>query len=98
MQDVNLFSTTVVYLTGETAMVSNAAMVSSRIINKARSPLAIVFVFFKFSVDVEYEKIQIFDRQIRKFVRCRPREWVSFFGFRPTSIVADQGFVGKKRT
>jgi len=70
-------------------------MASSRIINWARSPKPYIYIYLKFSTDVEYEKILIFEQVLRKFVRSRPREWVSLSGFRATQVLADLGYVGK---
>ncbi len=90
-----MFNTTLVYgATNERATLSNSSMASSRILNMARSPNAQVFVFFKFSVEVEYEKVEVFQQALRKFVRARPREWANFAAFRPTKIMADLGYIG----
>lgn len=95
VQDVTLFNTTLVYgVTNERATLSNSSMANSRILNMARSPNAQVFVFFKFSVEVEYEKVDVFQQALRKFVRARPREWANFGAFRSTKIVADLGYIG----
>jgi len=97
MQDVTLFATTAVnVLTNEKATMSNGSMASSRIINLARSPKAFVYIYLKFSTEVEYEKIQIFEQALRKFVRARPREWANFICFRATLIQADQGYIGEE--
>lgn len=63
-------------------------------INMARSPNAVLFIFLKFSVDVPYERIEVFDEALRKFVKSRPREWAQLLGFRATQIFQDQGYVG----
>ncbi|GAX27063.1 hypothetical protein FisN_9Lh385 [Fistulifera solaris] len=94
VKDVTLFNTTLVYgVTNERATLSNSSMANSRILNMARSPNAQVFVFFKFSVEVEYEKVEVFQQALRKFVRARPREWANFAAFRPTKIMADLGYI-----
>lgn len=68
-------------------------MAQSRVINFARSPNAQVYVYFKFSVEVNYQKVEIFHSALRSFVRDRPREWSSFGAFRPTKIMADLGYI-----
>lgn len=70
-------------------------MAASRIINLARSPNAQVYVYFKFSVEVKYEKIEIFHQALKSFVRARPREWANFGNFRSTRIMADLGYIGR---
>jgi hypothetical protein len=35
-----------------------------------------------FSLDVPYEKIQIFKEALTQFIKARPREWISLLGFR----------------
>jgi hypothetical protein len=68
-------------------------MATSRVINFARSPNAQIYVYFKFSVEVKYEKIEIFHQALRSFVRARPREWANFGAFRSTKIMADLGYI-----
>lgn len=80
--------------TNEKATLSNSSMAASRIINFARSPNAQVYVYFKFSVEVKYEKIEIFHQALKSFVRARPREWANFGAFRSTKIMADLGYIG----
>jgi hypothetical protein len=75
--------------------VSNGSIASSRIINMARSKKAILSVTNKFSTDVQFDKIQIFEEALRKFVRDRPREWASFIAFRATAVMSDLGYIGK---
>lgn len=60
----------------------------------ARSPNAFVYVPLKFSTEVPFEKIRIFEQALRQFVQDRPREWVILAGFRATEILADQGYIG----
>ncbi len=96
LKDVNMFSTTVLFATtNERATINNGAMASSRIINWARSPEPVIYIKLKFSTDVEYEKIIIFEQVLRKFVRSRPREWICLGGFLATKILTDLGHVGK---
>jgi hypothetical protein len=63
----------------------------------ARSSQAKMRVLLKFSTETPFEKIQIFEQAVRKFVLARPREWANFSGFRVTQIHADKGFVGTYR-
>ena len=63
----------------------------------ARSPKASVYVYIKFSTDVPYERIQIFEKALREFVKSRPREWANFNGFRATKFLADLGYIGASR-
>jgi hypothetical protein len=65
-----------------------------KIINMARSPKASIYVYVKFSTDVPYERIQIFEKALREFVKSRPREWANFNGFRATKVLADLGYIG----
>jgi hypothetical protein len=60
----------------------------------ARSPKATIYVYIKFSTDVPYERIQIFEKALREFVKSRPREWANFNGFRATKVLADLGYIG----
>ena len=60
----------------------------------ARSPKAIIYVYMKFGTAVPYEKIQIFEKAIREFIKSRPREWANFTGFRATKLLADLGYIG----
>ena len=81
-------------MTGERASMSNGSLASSRVLNMARSPNAIVYVYLKFSTVVSYPTIQMFERILREFVQARPREWANFAGFRAKRVVADLGFIG----
>lgn len=95
VQDVTLFHTVAVFgMTGERASMSNGSLASSRVLNMARSPNAIVYVNVKFSTAVPFQTIQMFERILRDFVQARPREWASFAGFRAIRVVADLGFIG----
>jgi hypothetical protein len=94
VRDVTLFTTTVVFATtNERATLSNGAMAASRIINATRSPKALLYVYLKFGIEVPYEKIQIFQESLTRFVKARPREWLNLSGFRATNIQADQGYI-----
>ncbi|CAB9510911.1 Mechanosensitive ion channel protein [Seminavis robusta] len=97
VEKINLFSTTVCYgTTNERATVSNGTLASSRIINAARSPNAVLYVNLKFGIDVPYQKIEIFQSAVEVFVKARPREWLGFLGFRASSISVDRGFIEYK--
>ena len=60
----------------------------------ARSPKAMIYVYLKFSTDVSYERVQIFEKALREFIKSRPREWANFAGFRATKVWADLGYIG----
>jgi hypothetical protein len=94
VRDVTLFTTTVVFATtNERATLSNGSLAASRIINATRSPKALLYVYLKFGIEVPYEKIQIFQESLTRFVKARPREWLNLSGFRATNIQADQGYI-----
>jgi small-conductance mechanosensitive channel len=96
VQDVTLFHTVAVFgMTGERASMSNGSLASSRVLNMARSPNAIVYVYVKFSTTVAYPTIQMFEHLLQEFVQSRPREWTNLASFRATRVVADLGFIGK---
>ena len=59
-----------------------------------RSKKAILNIYNKFSTDVPFDKVQIFEEALRKFVRDRPREWASFAAFCATKVMSDLGYVG----
>jgi hypothetical protein len=46
----------------------------------------------KFPIWASYEKMKIFRNALEEFVKARPREYLSFSGFRCTRIEADLGF------
>jgi len=94
VKDVTLYHTTVVYgSSSEVATYSNGSLASSRIINHARSPQAILWFMMKFPYDTPYEKFKVFKGAIEKFIKARPREWLSFAGFRSNRVEIDSGFV-----
>lgn len=75
MKDVDLFTTTVIYgSTNERATMSNGSITSSRIINMARSRKAIISIYNKYSTETPFERVQLFEEALRKFVKARPRE------------------------
>ena len=65
-----------------------------KVINMARSPKAIVHIYLKFSTDIPYERVQIFEKALREFIKSRPREWANFAGFRAVKVWADLGYIG----
>uniref|UniRef100_A0A6T7I8N1 Mechanosensitive ion channel MscS domain-containing protein n=1 Tax=Attheya septentrionalis TaxID=420275 RepID=A0A6T7I8N1_9STRA len=94
VEGVNLFTTTVRYAaSNEVATLANGSLATSRIINGARSPKAVVYVYIKFSVDVSYNRIKIFKSAVEGFVKARPSEWVGMTAFRPTTIEIDRAYV-----
>lgn len=97
VEKVTLTTTTLYWgTTNERATISNGAVSNLRVINAARSPNATIFVQLKFGIDTPYEKIAVFKAAVEQFLKDRPREWLSFVGFRPTSVEVDQGFIGYK--
>lgn len=60
----------------------------------ARSPKANIYIYLKFSTDTPYERVQIFEKALREFIKSRPREWANFAGFRATKVWADLGYIG----
>ena len=95
VKDVNLFSTTAIFATtNERATLSNGSLANSRIINMARSPNAVGYIYFKFATGVPYERVQIFEKALTQFIKDRPREWVGILGFRATQVMADLGYIG----
>ena len=87
VKDVNLHATTVIYgTTNEYASYSNGSLASFRIINAARSPKANLNFLLKFPIDVSYSKLAVFKSALEKFIKARPREWISFSAFRATRV------------
>lgn len=72
---------------------SNGSLASSRIINAARSPKMLVYVYMKFGVDVPYQKVKLFRKTVEEFVKQRPRDWLSMCGFRATRVEQELGFI-----
>lgn len=94
VDDVTLFTTTI-YLAGtnERATISNGTLASSRIINCARSPKAVICLNIKFGIDAPYKRTEIFKTAVESFVKARPREWLSLIAIRATTFEADLGYV-----
>ena len=91
--DISLYHTTVVYgTTNERATIANGSLSGARVLNMARSPRALLYVYLKFGVEVQFDKIGIFEEALRKFVLARPREWLNLAGFRMTKFEADLGY------
>jgi hypothetical protein len=61
----------------------------------ARSKNAILSIYNKFSTEVSYEKVRIFEDAVRQFVKARPREWANVVGFLATKVMTDLGYIGK---
>ena len=94
VKDVTLFTTTVVLgASNEIATYSNGSLANSRIVNAARSPQAVLHFTLKFPIDADFNKLKIYRSAIEKFVKDRPRQWLSFLAFRVTRVEADGGFV-----
>ena len=55
VENAGLFTTTIRFATtNEVATVSNGSLANSRVINGARSPKMLAYVYMKFGVDVPY--------------------------------------------
>jgi hypothetical protein len=94
VEDVTLFHTTVrLSVTNEVATIANSSLSNCRVINAARSPKALVYVFLKFGVDVPYTRIQIFKDALLSYIKERPREWLACHSFRAHRMQEDQGFI-----
>jgi Small-conductance mechanosensitive channel len=94
VENISLYQTTVRQgATNEMATYSNSSLAHSRIINAARSPKAMTFVYLKFGIDVPYSKVMIFKDVVEKFVKDRPREFIKVDGFRATTVEADMGYI-----
>lgn len=94
VDDVTLFTTTIHMVgTNEKATVSNGTLAKSRIINGARSHKAIVGLPLKFGLEVSYDKIEVFRSAVEKFVKARPREWLSLNAIRAGRVEADLGYI-----
>lgn len=93
VRDITLYHTTLVYgTTNEYCTVSNGSIANLRVINAARSPKAVLYIFLKFGTEVPWSKIQIFEDSLRAFVKSRPREWLGVNGFRTSRVETDLGF------
>eukprot|EP00557_Chaetoceros_sp_GSL56_P008411 CAMPEP_0176506328 /NCGR_PEP_ID=MMETSP0200_2-20121128/16971_1 /TAXON_ID=947934 /ORGANISM="Chaetoceros sp., Strain GSL56" /LENGTH=975 /DNA_ID=CAMNT_0017905945 /DNA_START=568 /DNA_END=3491 /DNA_ORIENTATION=+ len=94
VENISLYQTTVRQgATNEVATYSNSSLAHSRIINAARSPKAVTFVYLKFGIDVPYSKVMICKEVVEKFVKDRPRQFLKIDGFRATSVEADLGYI-----
>lgn len=91
-------TTTSVYwgTTNERATLCNGAIANLRVINAARSPNATVSVVLKFGIDTEHEKVEIFRTAVEQYLKDRPREWLTFVGFRPAEVAPEKGYIGYK--
>ena len=61
----------------------------------ARSKKATITLSNKFSTEVPYEKVVVFEAALKEFVIARPREWGRFIAFRAKAVMSDLGYVGK---
>ena len=87
VENVDLFTTRVCYvLTLERATLNNGSLANCRVVNSTQSPHAWLYVFLKFPVSVSYEKLQMFQQGLEKYIKDRPREWLSFTEFRATRV------------
>jgi hypothetical protein len=94
VEDVDLYSTRLRYaVTNEVCTIANGSLASTRIINGAWSPKAVVYLHLKFAVEVPYAKIQLFQKTIEAFVKARPRQWLSLIGFRANRMEAELGYI-----
>ncbi|GFH58160.1 hypothetical protein CTEN210_14636 [Chaetoceros tenuissimus] len=94
VENISLFQTTVrMAATNEVATYSNSSLSHCRIINAARSPKAVTYVYLKFGIDVPYSKVMIFKDVVEKFVKERPREFIKINGFRAVGVEADLGYI-----
>eukprot|EP00557_Chaetoceros_sp_GSL56_P007064 CAMPEP_0176504220 /NCGR_PEP_ID=MMETSP0200_2-20121128/15805_1 /TAXON_ID=947934 /ORGANISM="Chaetoceros sp., Strain GSL56" /LENGTH=888 /DNA_ID=CAMNT_0017903613 /DNA_START=3159 /DNA_END=5822 /DNA_ORIENTATION=+ len=94
VEGITLFTTTIRSgPSNEISTVSNGALAKTRIMNGSRSPKAQVFVFLKFSIDVPYEKVKIFQTVVKEFIKDRPKEWIQMTAFRAIRVEVDQGFI-----
>jgi small-conductance mechanosensitive channel len=92
VEDVNLFTTKVVFLyTMERASLSNGSLANSRIINSSESTEAYLWTTLKFPIDVTFDKLQIFQRALEEFIKNRPREFLSYLDFRVMQVEVDKG-------
>jgi hypothetical protein len=94
VENMNLFQTTVrMAATNEVATYSNSSLAHSRILNAARSPKAVTYVYLKFGIDIPYSRVMLFKNVVENFVRERPRQFIKVDGFRATSVEADLGYI-----
>lgn len=94
VENISLFQTTVrMAATNEVATYSNSSLSHCRILNAARSPKAVTYVYLKFGIDVPYSKVMIFKDVVEKFVKERPREYIKLNGFRAVGVEADLGYI-----
>lgn len=94
VEKVSLYTTSLYWgATNERATIANGSISNLRVINANRSPHAQLFVNMKFAIDTPYEKIVIFKAAVEQFLKDRPREWLSFVGFRPTEVAVERSFI-----
>lgn len=94
VEHVTLFETIAVWgPTQERCSMSNGSLASSRIINGARSPRAQFWIFLKFPIETEYDRILILKSAVEEYLKARPREWLALTGFRANKVAVDQGWI-----
>jgi hypothetical protein len=49
-------------------------LAASKIINAARSPMAAILLNFKFPINVQSYRIEVFKAAVEKYVKDRPRQ------------------------
>ena len=79
--------------TSELCTYSNGALAQQRIINAARSLHAILTFVLSFPLNPPPEKLTIFKESIEKFIKARPREWVSLTVFRLAGVEVTEGML-----
>jgi small-conductance mechanosensitive channel len=91
VEDINLFSTTLRFAaTNEVATVNNGAIALARIVNYARSPLALVTVNVRFMLDkTDDAVVSVFRAGLESFIKDRPRQWDGMNYFRCETIDTD---------
>jgi small-conductance mechanosensitive channel len=94
VQDMSLFFTRVQRSkTGEVAIISNATLAKSRIINFRKSGRARVKIPLKFAINASYNKIHLFRKVVLRYVEDRPQEFVRCIDFQLTRVEHESGFL-----
>ncbi|CAB9496802.1 Mechanosensitive ion channel protein [Seminavis robusta] len=94
IEKVTLFATHVYWgATNERATLCNGAISNSRVINAARSPNGTIYVHLKFGINTPQANIEIFRAAVEQYLKDRPREWLTFAGFRPSRVEVEKGYI-----
>lgn len=94
VEHVTLFETVVRWVpTQELASLSNGSLANSRIINWTKSTQAQFHIWLKIPIGSPFEKIVVLKAAIEEYLKARPREWLSFNGFRANKIDAERAYV-----